>query len=419
MSNAPRIPSYRRHKPSGQAVVTLGGRDIYLGKYNSAASRAEYNRLIAEWTANNGTLTSGHDLTVIELAAAFMRHAKGYYRRPDGSLTGEVANYRTLIRRLRTLYGRTRVADFGPLALKAVRQQLVDTGLARKTVNQAVNRIRHIFKWGVENQLVAPSILHGLQAVGGLRVGRSSAKETAPVKPVPDAFVDAILDHVSSQVAAMIALQRVAAMRSGEVTIMRGCDIQMSGATWVYTPTTHKTAWHGHERKVYLGPKAQAIIRPFLRSDLQAYLFSPIEAETERNGRRLGVISSDRTTKVYPSELRGRQRRRDACQGKRRKRALRAHYDTASYYKAVVYGIEAANRARLKEAKAEGFDLDKVELIPHWYPHQLRHNAATELRRGHGIEVARIILGHRSAAITEVYAEVDHTRAIEVMARIG
>ena len=121
-NTALRIPSYRRHKPSGQAVVTLGGRDIYLGKYNSAGSRAEYNRLIAEFTANGGTLAAGNDLTVVELAAAFLRHAKTYYKRPDGGLTGEVANYKTLIGRLKTHYGHTRAADFGPLALKTVRR---------------------------------------------------------------------------------------------------------------------------------------------------------------------------------------------------------------------------------------------------------------------------------------------------------
>ena len=53
-----RIPSYRKHKPSGRAVVTLDGRDIYLGKHNSAASRAEYNRLIAEWTNGFWNLSS-------------------------------------------------------------------------------------------------------------------------------------------------------------------------------------------------------------------------------------------------------------------------------------------------------------------------------------------------------------------------
>jgi len=41
---APRVPSYRRHKPTGKAVVTLKGRDIYLGKYGSKESRAEYPR---------------------------------------------------------------------------------------------------------------------------------------------------------------------------------------------------------------------------------------------------------------------------------------------------------------------------------------------------------------------------------------
>jgi hypothetical protein len=54
MSNSTlRIPSYRRRKPSRQAVVSVGGRDIYLGKWNSAATRSECNRIIAEWTAQS------------------------------------------------------------------------------------------------------------------------------------------------------------------------------------------------------------------------------------------------------------------------------------------------------------------------------------------------------------------------------
>jgi integrase len=420
MSNAsPHIPSYRCHKPTGQAVVTINGRDIYLGKYNSAASRAEYNRLIAEWLANDRMLSAGHDLTIVELAAAFLRHAKNYYKGPDGGLTGEVANYKTLIGRLTSLYGRTAAAKFGPLALKAFREQLIEAGQARRSINQAINRVRRMFKWAVENQLIEASVLHGLQAVAGLRAGRSNAKETAPVKPVPDAFVDAVLPHVSPQVAAIIELQQITGMRSGEVTFLRACDINTAGRVWIYSPERHKTAWHGHERNIYLGPKAQQIIKPFLKAELTAFLFSPADAEAERNDRRFGVVSPDRKTKVYPSELKGRQRRHDARNGKRRKRPLRTHYDTSSYYKAVIYGIDAANRARLADAKAKGIDADQVDLVPHWHPHQLRHNAATALRREHGIEVARIILGHRSAAITEVYAEVDHARAIDVMGRIG
>ena len=65
-----RVPSYRRHKPTGQAVVTINGQDIYLGKWNTAASRAEYDRLIAEFLANGRQLRSDIESTVIEIINA-------------------------------------------------------------------------------------------------------------------------------------------------------------------------------------------------------------------------------------------------------------------------------------------------------------------------------------------------------------
>ena len=46
------VPKYRLHRASGQAVVTLNGRDFYLGKYNSQESKTAYNQLIAEWQMN-------------------------------------------------------------------------------------------------------------------------------------------------------------------------------------------------------------------------------------------------------------------------------------------------------------------------------------------------------------------------------
>ena len=54
-----------------------------------------------------------------------------------------------------------------------------------------------------------------------------------------------------------------------------------------------------------------------------------------------------------------------------------------------------------------------------WHPHQLRHNAATLFRREHGLEVARILLGHKNMVVTQIYAEGDQQRAVEVMSRIG
>ena len=44
-----KIPSYRHHKARNFAVVTLDGKDVYLGEYDSPESRAKYDALIAEW----------------------------------------------------------------------------------------------------------------------------------------------------------------------------------------------------------------------------------------------------------------------------------------------------------------------------------------------------------------------------------
>jgi len=39
-------PKYRKHWASGQAIVTLDGRDFYLGPHGTRASRREYDRLV-------------------------------------------------------------------------------------------------------------------------------------------------------------------------------------------------------------------------------------------------------------------------------------------------------------------------------------------------------------------------------------
>ena len=192
-------------------------------------------------------------LTVVELLAAFKRHAKGYY----GPEAREYATYCTLAKQLAAKYGRTPAQEFGPLSLKAFRQSLVDAGLARRTVNHQTSRIRLIFAWGVENELIPGSVVVALRCVKGLRYGRSGAKETEPIKPVADRLVDATLPHLAPQVRAMVELQRATGMRSGEVCIMRTCDINTAGNVWTYTPAQHKNVHRGHDRIVYLGPKAQ------------------------------------------------------------------------------------------------------------------------------------------------------------------
>jgi hypothetical protein len=69
-----KTPGYRLHRPSGRAVVTLSGRDFDLGKFDSPESRAEYDRLVAEWLLNGRGKPEGSkaaDLSGGEILLAF------------------------------------------------------------------------------------------------------------------------------------------------------------------------------------------------------------------------------------------------------------------------------------------------------------------------------------------------------------
>jgi integrase len=324
--------------------------------------------------------------------------------------TSHLHNVKDALRPLADLYADHPVTEFGPLRLKAIRQHFIERGLSRGTVNKLVGTIRRVFKWGTENELVPATVYHALQAVAGLRRGRSTAWESEPVKPVAQAHVEALLPHVAPEVAAMIRLQEATGMRPGEVTIMRGCDIDRGGSgnssgVWTYVPATHKTEHHGIERPIYLGPKAQEIVKPWLKADPRAHLFDPRDAiEAHRAARRAG-----RKTPMTPSQAARRRKRNPG-------RAPRDHYTAESYRRAIARGCVKADA--LAHQRGPTLKLDEV-VVPSWHPNQLRHNAATRLRREFGIEAARIVLGHRSSAVTEIYAEIDHGRAAEVMARAG
>jgi integrase len=397
---APRTPSYRHHKPSGQAVVTIAGRDVYLGRHGTPESRAEYDRLVAEWLLQGRPqvarpCAAGGDVTVNELVLAYLKWADTYYVK-GGKPTSEVRNIRLALRPVRHLYGDTLARDFGPLALKVARQAMIDSGICRTEVNKRVRHVIRCFKWAVSEELVPPSVHHGLQSVSGLRQGRVDVRESEPVWPVHDAHVDAIRPHVSRQVWAMVELQRLTGARPGEVVIMRTCDLDMGGPVWAYTPARHKTEHHGRQRQIYLGPRAQAIVQEWLRTDLTTPLFSPAEAE------RAATRRAARKTKVQPSQqARGRGRRATP---------LGDAYTTDSYCKSIARAIKAVNKVRASRGEAP---------VPHWHPHMLRHSAATRLRREFGLDTTRAVLGHSSPSVTEVYAELDMTKAAEAMERVG
>jgi integrase len=399
------VPKYCLHKPSGRAYVRIRGKVVYVGQYGTADSKQEYGRLVAELAVRptSPLPQAGDKITVIEMCVAYWEFAQRYYCK-NGRSTSQVHIIRQALRALRELYGHTPAADFGPLALQAVQSQLIERDLARKTINHFFGTIKRLFKWGVSQQLVPVAVYQALLTVPGVPKGRTKARETLPVLPVADEVVDATLPHLPVVVSDMVRFQRLTGARPGEVCQLRPCDVDRSDEVWTYRPESHKTEHHGRERIIYVGPKAQQVLLPYLLRDAQANCFSPAESEAKRHEEQRAC----RRTRVQPSQ-RNRRKARPV-------RVPRTAYTKDSYNRAISRGIEKANKQRREEAGDMGIE---PMLLPHWHANQLRHSKATEVRHQFGLEAAQVVLGHAKADVTQVYAERDARLAVEVARKIG
>jgi len=308
-------------------------------------------------------------MTLNDLIDRYLAWAATYYLTIDAgdgrTRSQTVQKIERAVRDLRTLYGATPAAEFGPAKLKALRQHWIadkqikryDTQLRRSRtyLNQLAQIVCRMFRWAASEELLPSRVWHDLRAVEGLRRGRSEAAEGRTIGPAPAEHVDAVLPVVRPLLRCLIQLHRLTGARSGELLQLRGADIDRAGPVWEYRPPRHKTQLHGHQRVIYFGPQAQALLAAHLPADPNAWVFT---------GRRGGRLSTGSYGHVV----------RSAC--------LRAG-------------------------------------VPRWHPHQLRHSKATELRRVYGLDAARVILGHSSIDQTVDYAELDRAEALRIVREAG
>lgn len=389
-----RIPRYSLHRATGQARVCIDGRDHYLGAFDSAESKERYRELIDKWRLRHKARGDA-GLTIGELVLLFDAHALTYYVK-NGKSTSEYGLIKLAMRSLVKMHSRTMIVDFGPRDLKAVRDDMVKPDkngerMARETVNAFTRRIVRMFRWGVGEEYVAPDVLVALEAVPGLRKGRTSARETGPVKPVSEADINATLPHLSGPLRDMVRLQLLTGCRPGEIVSMRPCDVNRDGETWEFVPTSHKTEHHERGRRIYIGPRAQVILAPYLDNrPAEAFCFSPIESVEERRA----VDHAARKTPLSCGNRPGTNRKGNP------------NWKPGEQYTAGTYR-QAVHRACV------------AAKVPKWSPNRLRHSRATDLRRKFGIEMTRTVLGHSKLGTSEIYAEQDYARARQMMAEVG
>ncbi len=280
--------------------------------------------------------------TVSELLVAYLAHAERYYRKRDKP-TSELHHLTSVGRWLIAAHGLDDVADLTPARLRALQESMA-VELSRDTVNAYCSRIKAVWGWGVERDLVPPACWWALKAVKGIPRGRGLAREGKGVEPVPSAWLEPTFAHLAPDIATAARLQLLTGMRPGEVCGLGRAALDRSVRPWRYDvpDAWNKLAHKGIRRVVFFGRRAQQLLRPLL-------------TEAGRDGR-------DHVFHV-------------------RQRPL-----TTVYYGQLV-------RAAAEKAG-----------MPRWSPNRLRHNAATDIEAEFGLEAAMNVLGHADVSMTRRYA---------------
>lgn len=370
------LPKLGHFLPRSCGRVRIPGRgDIYLGESGCWPANVKrpppevveaYNREIARWTSARA---EGRDerpvragCTIGELAIAYLKHCESWYRK-RGKVTSQVFLIKRAVREVRRLFGTTPAADFGARDLRAVRDVFERLGtLNRRTINYHLGHIRRMFRWGVDEELIPEETWLRLKAVAGLQKGRSKAKEPGKVGPVPAEVIEATLPHLPPIVQAIIGVHRLCGMRPEEVCYMRAGDvIEDDGLLkYVVRDDANKLAHKDIARVVWLGPRAQAILRPWLEA-----------------ARAKGPDAW-----VWPKRI---------GQGP----------TTPKRYLAMVSEACAAHG------------------IPHWHPNQIRHSRGTETRKVYGLEGTQAELGHAQIETSQIYAMKNEENARRIARETG
>jgi integrase len=110
---------------------------------------------------------------------------------------------------------------------------MIAAGLCRRSINTRIGRLKRVFRWAVSYEMLPAAVYEALRAVPGLQQGRGEARDTEPISPIPEANVLASLPFLPAVVAAIVKVQLLEGCRVSEALTMRGCDLDVTGPTWV------------------------------------------------------------------------------------------------------------------------------------------------------------------------------------------
>lgn len=348
---ADRNPSHRRHA-SGQGVVVLSGKHHYTGLWGTDESEQEYLRVVGEWNARGRKIATHRvsNLDIARLARAYSDHARARFTK-RGETTSYGRQVIRVARYLSSMYGNSLIRDFGPKSLHTLRASWINPSRGNpcciRTATGYTKIVIEMFKWGVSEELFAAEYLQRLETLEPL-TERDGGFNYPRKLSVPLGDVSKALETLPEVAKSIVQLMLLTGMRPSEACSIRVQDLDQSGDVWTYSVTSewNKSEHRDRPRVVFIGPRAQELLRPRIeRAGKGGWLFTPSRG-THRNRAYL-----------------------------------------ASTLKDVV-----AKRLRMAG-------------ITHWSPHRLRHNALTSIREALSIEHAKSVGGHSNAKTTAIYID--------------
>ncbi|MBX2850190.1 MAG: tyrosine-type recombinase/integrase [Phycisphaeraceae bacterium] len=403
-------PSYCLHKPSGRAYVTLpdpvtGRRQVvYLGEHGTAASHAEHARVVEAWKEHGrvvdarpsgGAKTPATQVgqTVGRVMIVYWRSVQKRYCIKDGDkkIPSNASKIKQALKRCRRYAGTVPANEFGADDLEVVRNGMVAEGLNREYINDLITKIQRAFMWASQKRMVPASTWHDLALLDRLQYGEQGVKEPGEAEAVPWGHVDAVLPHLTPQVAAIADLMRHTGMGPGEAVQMTLAMIDTTKTTSWYFPEHHKTKHKGKARRIPLGPHARGIVRQFMVGRaIDRPLFSPGEADKWVRDKH----EAERKTPKNQGNTRGSNVK-----------------DQPGLKPGEQYQVASVTRAIKRACKLAG--------VPEWTAKQCRNAAAKVLLEEFGPEHVVLALGHSGYALVERYAGRDYAKAEAAIEKIG
>ena len=346
-------------------------------------------------------VSSNTKATVGELVEKYLAYAKRTIRKVESN--NEHPNLIFIQRAKKFLgpYENWPVEAFGPDELFKVQQALCsykyqlsgkEKSYTRRGINDTINWIHRIWKWGLGRGIVRIQQVQGLEEVKALR--RGDAPDKSRRKKVTEEELLKVLDCLNSVVADMLKILWHTGMRPYEVCNMRPYDILRDDPDcWLYIPGRdqgpvgkHKTMRFDRVKAIPLAKPSQGILSPRLNGfDSKDYIFKPEDAVQELLDKR--------------AVLRKTPLKWGNCPGTNRKEHP------------MIQPGEKYNQNSLRQACKRACLKAGVELFT---PYDLRRTMATRTRATLDKEAAKLLLGHTDTTTTDIYLLEEVQEAMKV-----